>query len=945
MTSTITDNILSYLYVLLQCLIVKKKVLTVFNKNLIEFSKNYENFVSTTYKGLRNLQQLKPAIISECPFIIQIRDYIRNLMELFLKKYEEFYKNFLTLVISQIESMIRDLNIDESNINTIYSKIQKEYINYKANIGKNLVNREKIISNLDKIKENLNKTTDDPSNFSKHQAKFLALRIEETNINEACLDAYKKYKKYIEDSLDIVRKTINSYKEKDTNKTKDIKENLIGIAKIYEKSNMQVLEFLEYGQQINVNDNFVLSCIHKTFINIGQEQEIKITDLLIDEIINQSVNGDKSESFKEFRMLNKEELVIFKEPELKEIFKEDEFKYYTEKLEFLKVNSKRISIKNVDSRTQHDGVFFIDSDENFIESFSCALNEKILLQGKIYVTNKKLVFYSWFNNSTLFGKTLIEIMHEDITNILKLSGNLFDNSMIIVTKTTKFEFGSVIKRDSVVASLRERVFTEHGLEIPQTGDNISVAGESKDLNKNKIISRENSEINTPPRLSQSLVDLEVPKSKSEPISSHNSLPNSLSNSKGTSPERKKEVLIIESKIEKNVKETDLINKLILLNGERLKKFNEENKRNFHTTPVLNQTLGESPPSIIFKCLYDPDEVCLELKKGKNFVHSYMEIQQNYNISFNKIDLEKWNSKIPKYIKNPENYLLSTLESAEGINDYLENSPYEMIEYKYIYTHPILKKQFMGPSKLEVDDLFRIYFVSPLCLIIEIEGHLSGFMLMDTFYTILQYKFDFIPSLENGRIVYNAKISANYQLEFTKTNMFKDKVKTQSTAEIENTVKTFMIPNIIKCIASYKNNYVKGCLEYTKDSPEYNNNDNLENDIINKSKVEIIAKELLEENVNLSHLNKVEEEQVEAPSNPPSLDQNKNEDNFFTGILELIKADTRISIVIIFFCLVFLSFFISKEGLFLISINIVGFNMIMNKQLEIEERIRNLDRRS
>ena len=100
------------------------------------------------------------------------------------------------------------------------------------------------------------------------------------------------------------------------------------------------------------------------------------------------------------------------------------------------------------TKSKIDDIFYIDEGEQVIDEYTCALSDKILLQGKLYITNKKLVFYSWFNNSTLFGKTLMEIPLTDITAIEKRYNLIFDNSIAITTRGNAEMFlTSFINRD------------------------------------------------------------------------------------------------------------------------------------------------------------------------------------------------------------------------------------------------------------------------------------------------------------------------------------------------------------------------------------------------------------------------------------------------------------------------------------------------------------------
>ena len=54
--------------------------------------------------------------------------------------------------------------------------------------------------------------------------------------------------------------------------------------------------------------------------------------------------------------------------------------------------------------------------EIIIEKYSCAANLKILIQGKLFVSNQALYFHSYLNDKQLFfGKhTKLKLPYEDI---------------------------------------------------------------------------------------------------------------------------------------------------------------------------------------------------------------------------------------------------------------------------------------------------------------------------------------------------------------------------------------------------------------------------------------------------------------------------------------------------------------------------------------------------
>lgn len=73
--------------------------------------------------------------------------------------------------------------------------------------------------------------------------------------------------------------------------------------------------------------------------------------------------------------------------------------------------------------------------EVYLDKFTCSLQTKVLLSGRLHVTNKRVLFRSLFNEKTLFGKGTKIVLHlEDITWIEKRCYNdikMFPNSILI----------------------------------------------------------------------------------------------------------------------------------------------------------------------------------------------------------------------------------------------------------------------------------------------------------------------------------------------------------------------------------------------------------------------------------------------------------------------------------------------------------------------------------
>jgi len=78
----------------------------------------------------------------------------------------------------------------------------------------------------------------------------------------------------------------------------------------------------------------------------------------------------------------------------------------------------------------------------------------------MYLTSKKIVFYSWFNNNTLFGRTLLEIPKGDIIKVEKRSNRIFDNMLSIKTELNEFFFTTFINREETYNIIVEKLIAK-----------------------------------------------------------------------------------------------------------------------------------------------------------------------------------------------------------------------------------------------------------------------------------------------------------------------------------------------------------------------------------------------------------------------------------------------------------------------------------------------------
>lgn len=119
----------------------------------------------------------------------------------------------------------------------------------------------------------------------------------------------------------------------------------------------------------------------------------------------------------------------------------------------------------------------LDLTDRLLDDFACALSREILLQGRLYVTERSLCF-----NSNLLGwVTSLIVPFEDIQRIDKKStAGLFPNGISIETKEAKHNFASFLSRDSTYDFLRTVWLASTGKEQCELDSSPPLPIKSKD---------------------------------------------------------------------------------------------------------------------------------------------------------------------------------------------------------------------------------------------------------------------------------------------------------------------------------------------------------------------------------------------------------------------------------------------------------------------------------
>jgi len=791
--------------------------------------------------------------------------------------------------------------------------------------------------------------------------------------------------------------------------------------------------------------------------------------------------------------------------------KEDDLKVYYEKLNFLKTNSKKISVRHMfePNRKRHEDIFYFDADEIINpNTFSCALSDKILLQGKLFITNKKLVFYSWFNNASLFGTTLIEIPKSDIVEVTKQYNMIFDNSIEVQTKNVKFFFTSFVYRDKCYTLIRENMLDEtdeiirksilpntelnlilnsnpavilekfdvlssqqeilkkqlnahlvpnanadgniigfeYNLNINNAKNNLkninindthcllsdaSLAeaanvefdGSRKDEIANKV--RESNKIKS---LAQHEIPVEENKTSASnaqnQIKNNNSAASITLDSKNSNINRllcenqnvnnqpklglSNEIINEENitqKVTKSFFDSELTRRLNELHQRNYETYSAKNKREYNTVCLKDKDLGDIPLPYVFNTLFNVDKTCSELNLNKCFLLSLMEIRKDYEIKLTKTANENWDSQTPAFYKaninnhtndnnnnnsscpftdlfncSPEKFSKMLIEDFTNSTfnfDASEQNKKNTLSFQYSLVHPILKKRFMGPSKLNIQDIFKVFFISPKCFIVENHSYLSGFMMMDCFFSVMQYKFesefDFVARNSEGfldSIRNKTKFTLSFGLEFVKTTMFKQKIIDNAIEDTHDFVKSCLFPTIDKAVQGQSKRFFE---EKKMFAARANKEEALisakprATNIIDKFEENEVANSALEENINsnIQHEkhkeNKIEENKnVEIIKEEVKLMENKEEVNYkindhVAGRIdekEAIIGEQEYSFIKMFFreniykfffviCIILLisaKLEILNSYTTLVFLNLIGFAIVFTKLDAIERKI-------
>lgn len=380
--------------------------------------------------------------------------------------------------------------------------------------------------------------------------------------------------------------------------------------------------------------------------------------------------------------------------------------------------------------------FELEPGEILVKTYTCALQKRIVLQGRIYVTSKRICFYSMFNKNTIFfgESTRVNIPFENIVRVKKSrTMGIFKNAIEITVNSGKvIRFTSLLKRTKLYHII---------LELMRNYEEILDV-------RSKVLITRNSDI---PKHSKLLDELD---------------------SFGDAASHCELNFDIAQDLQDNYDE------ICRNNEEKLKDIDEEFlPKNLSAFSLVSEEVFKGVNlDIFYKKIYG-DHM---LDDNKTFYHGLIERFENSDI-----------------IEFPHDSNISGISFYDPLNInqtnedlWLDYSKLKSSTYAIEYSHVL--HEFMAPPSWNVREEFTSYFVSPVKVHILKRVYNSGFPYSKNFIPMSLITLEQIVDSDGISV----KQTISNWVKFIKSVMFfESKIKKNALSEMESNICDVMIPLI------------------------------------------------------------------------------------------------------------------------------------------------------
>ena len=536
--------------------------------------------------------------------------------------------------------------------------------------------------------------------------------------------------------------------DKETEQSKDISDQYSINLDNYDDSQSQIFIDNSKDEESEINNLNLLFKDSRKFLFENEPRNIKSS------IVNKDNNGDDYDNIEKDNISNRINIDNIS----LDLLNRNKFMELT-KIENPYENIKEeelIKLMEISNKKDEEE---LEQGETIIDDFNCALKDKILLQGKFFITNKRIWFRSLFNPYTLFGKTIIMIPLSDITSIEKKYHLALDNSIEVKTEKVSYFFTNYLSRDNCYDLLQEEL-------------NKIVQTKSHKSTKKKF--SENKNIISP------------------------------------TPQSIKHIQNFNLHFSSFLKNLDFSQKLKQITKERLnlfvKKYRDEknltflSEKKYFSEKLFEHEFKSCPLYLCFKYICNASTQLDELGFSKGFFESIL--IQNFSkdiiIIEKESDKESW--KIPNYFIDGDYvlYLFSSYEESDFEN--LLNDTQNWI-HKYEYNCYGMNKKIQKNSK---SDLYTTYFVSPTLLIFDIIIYSTNNNFLNNYTPIFRYRFDsnIEYNTSKGKFDISTKLTVLYDVFFDMNCILSSEERNKIFCEYKNKFKENILGKLIDVLNNY-----------------------------------------------------------------------------------------------------------------------------------------------
>lgn len=551
-------------------------------------------------------------------------------------------------------------------------------------------------------------------------------------------ESYSKLNKFSEDFIGNINNVLIRFsdltKAIDSLKSSSIDNITKQLAKLFEC----LFDYMKINETVVTTDSQLEDDTKKLFGRMLAEN--KLNDNIINDLLHYAISFSNKQKYSldtlpDLFLIKPEEKLSALELQMPINLNEIQLKELKEKSEKKSIK-KSMSSKKIELYSSQINIDVKDNEKVEDQQTTIALIDNLLVLGFILKLNNSYVFSSAYTKQSLFLDLKSIELKSDDNSIKIISRNNKAELIIVKDKTTDLFIDNLNKEIEKLkkSNINEELVKKQN-EVFNLAPNIEITKEKFKEILNKITQMNFEEIN------------------------------------------KKQIL------HKQFREHYIIDQLL-----RCQVKISENETKELPIPIY----------LIFNILYNP-QYCSKAFPNfdSNFIRSLQNIRNEYDIVFTETNFNLGN--IPSYFtrKAEETFNFLSKFPIEEIPSFIEECrKYPLVqEFNYTYYHPIPNPILLGPKLLQINDTYKFVFMSPTCFIVEIKSQSSGFMLLDSFYTVARYRYD--AEFDDNLILCNTRINAEFTIEFVKEIWFKSKVETNGYAENENYITTFMIPNMIK----------------------------------------------------------------------------------------------------------------------------------------------------